>query len=586
MFKNKTGPTALPGTFFLRLGATVTVWAAGWLWLVAGLWPYTAAKALGNIVYNDYGYFRLPLALTQGRWWMLRVVLFVALLLGAAILASRGSFNTLAELRLAGQRASRRVRRYPRPALGIVAVVLLAIVLARGWYLLQYPLSTDEVGSFDFFVAQGPLAISSYYPIPNNHIFYNLLAWPGFILQLPPFLVMRLPTLLLGIMGTGLSYLLLARATGLRLATLVTGLVALAPGWVYYAAAGRGYFLQLSLLQMGFFAVLELLRPVSRYQQLAWAVFVGSSIFGLYTIPTYAYPLVALGLSLAVGLRPQHRTRELVWAGLIIALISALLYAPVGVVSGWNRLVGNRYVTTRAAAQFWPSFRAVLYEMAAELFGPSLRLSGPAWLALAGLGGVAAHRLLPAGPRRQTALVAWALLATPLLLMAIQRVYMPTRALLYLALFGYLLVALLATLAWQYVTRTFPLAKRQWPLVVAAVLGLGSYRLWQNQAQLRYSRTEAHAFEQAYKWLSTHPRPAYGPARVWLHAPLQALFFAHYNQLAAGPRPLLTTQNTSWPAEDYDFIVLDNRHPKAATAPTPGYQRAYHDQFTTIYARR
>ncbi|WP_460502852.1 hypothetical protein, partial [Hymenobacter agri] len=483
-------------------------------------------------------------------------------------------------------RASLRARRWPRPAQGIAAGLVLLLVAARSWYLLQYPLSTDEVGSYDFFVAHGPLAIGSYYPIPNNHIFYNLLAWPGFAAGLPPYLVMRLPTLLLGTGGTVISYLLLARATGLRMATLVIGLVGLGPLWVYYGAVGRGYFLQLSLLQLGFFAVLELLRPASGYRQLAWAVFVGSSILGLYTIPTYAYPLVAFGLALAVGLGRQHRTSELAWATLLIGLITVLLYAPVGAVSGWHRLVGNRYVAARTAAHFWPSFRAVLYEMAAELFGPPVRISGPAWLALALLGGAAARRLIPDGPRRQTALVAWALLATPLLLMAVQRVFVPTRALLYLTLAGYLLPALLASPGWRRAARKLHLGRLQWPLIIGLILSIGGFRLYRNQPQLRYSRHEAALLQQAYQWLSTRPQPSTGPTKVWLHAPLQALFFAHYNQLAEGPRPLLTTGNASWPDGKYDFIVLDNRQPGLPAAPPAGYAQAYHDQFTTIYARR
>ncbi|WP_460502641.1 hypothetical protein, partial [Hymenobacter agri] len=62
--------------------------ATAWLLLTVGLWPYTAAKALGSIVYNDYGYFRLPLALTPGRWWLLRTALLGALALGGMALAA------------------------------------------------------------------------------------------------------------------------------------------------------------------------------------------------------------------------------------------------------------------------------------------------------------------------------------------------------------------------------------------------------------------------------------------------------------------------------------------------------------------
>lgn len=238
---------------------------------------------------------------------------------------------------------------------------------------------------------------------------------------------MRLPTLLLGTAGTVAGYLLLARVTGLRLATLTTGLVGPGPLWMYYGAVGRGYFLQFCLLQLAFFAVLELLRPASPYRRLAWVAFVVSSILGLFTIPTYAYPTVGLGLALAGGLGRQRQLAELCWAVAIIGVINLLLYAPKGTISGWGQLLGNRYVATRSAVQFWPSFRAVLYETAAELFGPSLRLTGPAWLGVAALGDWTAQRMLPAGTRRQAALLAWMLLASPLLLMAVQRVYMPAR---------------------------------------------------------------------------------------------------------------------------------------------------------------
>lgn len=567
---------------FRSLGGSTLLLAAGWLWLAVGLWPYAKAQALGTIVYNDYGYYRLPLALAPARWWALRGLLLGATLVGAALLAGRERTNMLLELRIAGRRGIQRIRRWPRPALGIALGLVVVLIGVRLWYLLQYPLSTDEVSSYDFFVAHGPLAISSYYPIPNNHIFYNLLAWPGFALGLPPRWVMRLPTLLVGAAGTVVGYLLLARLVGLRLATLVTGLVGLGPLWVYYGAVGRGYFLQFCFLQLGFFTVLELLRPASRYRQLAWAGFVGSGILGLYTIPTYAYPLVGLSLALAGGLGRHRRLAELVWAGLIIGTVSLMLYAPVGAVSGWNRLLGNRYVAMHDAAQFWPAFRAVLYETAAELFGPSLRLSGPAWLGAALLGGWAAHRLLPAGPRRQAALLAWVLLATPLLLMAAQRVYMPTRTLLYLTFAGYLLLGLLATQAGQRGTRRFN--RLRWPIIIVIVLGTGSFRLYRNYPQLRYAQYETRLIEQSYQWLRQQPRSPGRTTRVWLRAPLHALFFAHYNQPSAELQPLLFTRNETWPSEFFDFAVFSNRFPAPTSSQTEGYRFAYHDQLITIYA--
>ena len=574
--------------FFIALaGALLLVTALGLL-LAVGIRPYAQVLALGHYTYNDEGYYRLDLALSTTRFGLLRSGLLVALMAGGGALFWTGRTpwqRVGSELGRAMHRLGARVRRLPGAAQATGIGVVVAVVAARMYYLICYPLSTDEVASYDFFVAHGPLAISSYYPIPNNHILYNLLAWPGFSLGLSPRWAMRLPSLLIGSAGTVAGGLLLARVVGWRLATVLTGLVGLGPLWVYYGAVGRGYILHFALLQISFFAVLELLREQSDYRHLAWAAFVVSSVLGLYTLPTHAYPLVALGLTLAWSLARQRRLNELLWAGGIIGLVSLLLYAPVGAVSGWEKLVSNRYVATRSAAQFWPPFRAIMYETAAELFGPSLRLSGPAWLAGAALGGWAARRLLPAGPRRQAALLAWALLATPLMLMALQRVYLPTRTLLYLTFAGYLMAALLLLQIGQNLTRNHREWRRfGWPLLLAGTLYLGGGRLWLHQSQVRASQRETRLLQQAYHWLQTNSRPTAAPPTVWLRAPLQSLFFAHYNSLTNGPRLRLYTSENKSPLRRYDFVVLDNYFLGTSPWSTAGYRVVYHDYLITIYA--
>ena len=430
---------------------------------------------------------------------------------------------------------------------------------------------------------EGLVAITSYYPIPNNHIFYNLLAWPLAKASLSPRLVMRLPTLVLGTCGTITGYVLLARVTGLRLATLITGLVGLVPVWVYYAAVGRGYFIQFCLLQIGFFAVIELLRPGSAYWRLSWLAFVASSILGLYTIPTYAYPLASLLAGLGVGLLAQRRGqcfRELVVAGTLMLVITVLLYAPIITVSGWQQLVFNRYVAAKTAAQFWPPFRAVLYETAAELFGPSLRLSGPAWLAGGLLGAAAVRRWLPNGPQRRLGYLAWAMLVMPLLLMAVQRVYAPLRTVLYLTFFGYLLGALLLM---RLPIRRWLSGQLQWILIILVVAGTGTLRLYRHQTQVRASRAETQLLQQAYHWLQRQPVQSGQPAQVWLYAPLHELFFAHYLQQDATRHLLLQSGGSQGPRKSYDYVVLDNFFTATAQTISQQYQPVYHDRLVTIY---
>jgi len=571
-------PATARQALVLGIAAAVLL-AAGALGLLFGGTGYAVLAGFGRISYHENGFTKLPLALTPGRYQTLLLALGGAVAGSLLLLALLRRTDALAALRAEWCQARTRGRAWWRAQAGrdklAAGLMLLAVLMARLWYLTRYPLSTDEVASYDYFVRGGPVVITSFYPIPNNHIFYNLLAWPLAELGWSPRLAMRLPSLLLGLLGTGLGSVLLARLLGWWRATLLLGLVGLTPLWVYYAANGRGYFVQFGLLQIGFFAVVEVLHPASRYPRLSWLAFVGSSVLGLYTVPSYAYPLAALGLGLAAGLLHQRRWRALptlVLAGAGIVLLVGLLYAPVGAVSGWGQLLGNRYVAARP--DFWLHYRAALYEIGAELFGPSLRLSGPAWLALAALGGLAAWRLVLRGPRRTLALLAWLQLALPLALMAIQRVYAPTRTLLPLTFFGYLLVLLLLTERLPPLSRARQLSRA---LALLSVLGLGGYRLKLNQARLQASRHETQLFQQAYAWLQNQP----DAHRIWLNAPLHELFFAHYARQQPGPLRGLHS-GRRWPvAGRYNYLVVKNQSEYCAPI---SYRLAYHDELVNIYA--
>ena len=574
--------------YILFIGAVILLLVSIGLGMVYYSTPYRQVLRLSAFVYNDEGFYRLGLPLTPDRYRWLRGVLTAGTFLGIILIIGVGRTSQQVSLLWKELRQGRaRLRswwgRLPISA-KIIAVGLITVLLVvRSWYLLNYPLGTDEVASYDYFVREGLVAITSYYPIPNNHIFYNLLSWPLAQTDLSPRLVMRLPTLLLGTFGTIAGYVLLARLTSLRLATLITGLVGLVPLWVYYAAVGRGYFIQFCLLQIGFFAVIELLRPASTYWRLSWLAFIVSSILGLYTIPTFAYPLASLLASLGFGFLVQRRGQNfwgLAVAGVIILAVTLLLYMPIITVSGWNQLVANRYVVAKTAAQFWPSFRAILYETAAELFGPSLRLSGPAWLAGALLGAVVVRRGLPAGSKRTIGYVCWAMLAMPLLLMIVQRVYAPLRTVLYLTFFGYLLAALLLL---HLPIRLRLASGIRWLLILLLITGVGTFRLYRHQTQVQASRAETQQLQQAYQWIQTHAGMADQPAQVWLYAPLHELFFAHYLYQDAKQNLMLHSGGSAGPDQPYDIVVLGNLFSSTAKIVRSEYHSVYHDKLVTIY---
>ena len=571
--------------FHILLAALVLMAASGALSLLLGPASYAQLRGLGQVVFVEDGLARLPLALTPDRYAALRGLLYggfgAGLLATAALLRTRPYRQELSalvrEVGAAGAGLGRTVRGLTRTERAVAGGLLALVLVLRGWVLLRYGFRHDEVLSYVAFVRPGPLAGAAFYPLPNNHVFFNLCAgalrpW----LEPAAPLLMRLPSFAAAAGGTALSYALLARLAGFRLATLVTGLFNLTPAALLYAASGRGYYLQLVLLQLGFFAVVELGRG-PRYRRLGWAVFVTSSVLGLYTVPTYAYPLASLllGLGLVLGASPGQlgaHWRPLLLSAALIAAAAALLYTPVGAVSGWGRLLANPYVQPVAWAAFAARLPGSVYATTEVLFGPvrPVLLGGAALLALAP---VALARTGGRGAARSLGWMAWALLVLPGALILLQRTFPPVRVLMYLAYFACLLAALALRCA---AARWWPGAPRQkTALVLLAVLGAGAARLGEVGARIRSSQREEAQLGQAWRWLQGQR-----PRRVWLGA--YPLFFYYY---ALRDRQPVTLADRPAPGRRYPWLVLPPAaaRPPAWAAALP-YRCVFRNELVSIFA--
>ncbi len=573
--------------FLAVFSCLVLVAVGGALSGLLGPASYAELQRQAGLLYLEDYFAHLPLALTPGRWLALQTVVFGtfggSLLLAGALLRHAANRR---ELRRLGREARRALAALRRTAAGLsrgekwVAGALLGLVLAlRLLLLLRYGFRYDELVSYLFFVREGAVVISSYYPLPNNHIFFNLCA--AALRQLPglsPLLVMRLPSLLAATLGTALSYALLTRFSNFRVATLVTGLFNLAPPALYYAASGRGYYLQFVLMQLGFFALVGLAsRP--RYRRLGWAVFIGSSILGLYTIPTYAYPLASLllGAGLVLGPRPARLGAQgplLLLAAAVIGGAALLLYAPVGAVSGWPRLLGNSYVDSADWATFRTLALANIYEKVNEQFGlvrPVLVLGAALLLGAP----VALRRLALPATLRSLGWVSWAMLTAPMALVVAQRAYPPVRAVVYLTYFSWLLAALaLLVLARRWPRWHLP-RPAQWGLIGATVLLAAGLRLGSVLGRISSSQREEVQLTQAWHWLQ-----ARRPGRVF--AGSYPLFFYYY---AVQARQSLVLADQPRPGRRYDYLVLP---PRQATVPAwtgrLRYRAVFRNDLVSIFA--
>ncbi len=530
---------------FTAMALLATLWLAG----LYAFTPYATMRAELETA-NQLGWaamapLPLPrLAHTAMRYALLRGT--IGLVLGGAIAGllalgrrrirweARSLGHDIRLVALALRAFWRSLRQGERWTAGLVLVLMLGL---RCWFQAHSAFNADEVVSCDYFVWPGPRVTASLYALPNNHILYNLMG--GSLLRLAPAtlspeLLLRLPSLLLGFVGTGAVYAVLARLTSFRVATFSLCLMELAPETAGYNIAARGYGLQTVCVYALFLAALVLWRGPARHR-LAWTVAVTASVAGFYFIPTFIYPFLGLGLGLLGGVAGQPHARRRAAHGLLggslILLLTGLLYLPVGLLSGWPTLLANPYVERLTAAHFWANFGPYyLWSTVGVLLGNQL-LMVPALLLL-GSGGLWLIRRWAPFAWWPAAALAWTTVLTPLPLMMLQQVFAPPRTLHYAVFFVLLLFVLLVEAAMRRVRLAGGLAWLGLGLLLTAYAG---YRLPRQARTLvpdQAFRTQALHTDQ---WLRGQP-----PGRILTESNGYNLYLAHLALVRRLPRlPLL-----------------------------------------------
>ena len=203
------------------------------------------------------------------------------------------------------------------------------------FFLLNIPYHYDEAWSFVHFSGVGFVQTAVYYPLPNNHIFYNLVSRLFGFLPLPAEVSTRLPSFFASFIATWYFFKLAHRYFSSTLALFVTILFAAACPVILYSVEGRGYGFLICCTVLLFYAADHFTGPQKdrKYRLL----YISAMIVGLYTMPAFLFTVFATsGITGGYDL-VQKRWRSL-WIFLldnaIAGLAVFLLYAPVVYFSG------------------------------------------------------------------------------------------------------------------------------------------------------------------------------------------------------------------------------------------------------------
>jgi len=211
----------------------------------------------------------------------------------------------------------------------------------------------DEAFSWLYFSTQGTKVTLTHYPVPNNHVFYNLCSsfWEIFIAD--DILAMRMTTLLSFWALWGLCCAYLSRKTSFVTTFVSLAIIGLGFSQSVFAVQARGYMLCAFLMVLALFCLLEYLRERTKIYLYA---FTAACMLGFFTIPVFLYAMVSFYAYLLweyFQKRHLDTFKTFFVVGLLVVGCVLVFYTPILVYSGRGALLGNENVSPKDYNAHW-----------------------------------------------------------------------------------------------------------------------------------------------------------------------------------------------------------------------------------------
>jgi len=320
--------------------------------------------------------------------------------------------------------------------------LLLIILIGFGLRLhyLNRPMHLDESTTVVLFASQNIPSIVADYSAPNNHILHSILVHLIYHHLGKSAFLLRLPAFISGLLLLPLGYVVARRIYNRQVALLTIGMVAVAPSLILFSINARGYTLMAAIiLLLAWFAQHLKTQDVTRY----WLLFGLFAALGFFTIPIMFYAMggLALWLLAAIWLENEGAQRIELLKNYTVSLIFAavltlVLYTPVFIFSGPQRLFNTQMAQPTAAAEFYPQLLGI-YRLMAGFPVLDLPLPVVVMSALLFCIGLLAHRRLSA--TAMPLMLPFLIWILPLI--AVQRVFPPGRTWVFLVPIFWMVVA-------------------------------------------------------------------------------------------------------------------------------------------------
>lgn len=236
----------------------------------------------------------------------------------------------------------------------LLGFTLLAIAVHQVFMYQNIFLAMDEAFSWLFFTSQGASVILTHYPVPNNHLFYNLTTYFWHFFVSDNILALRLTSILSfwGLLVVVFAFFL--HKSGFQIAYLTLLFVGLGFSQSVFSVQGRAYMFEALCNIIAFFALLMYLQ---NYHSLYLWLFGFTCVLGFWAVPVFLYAMLSFYAFLLLQILrkkiPFSLFYRFAWVGLLVSACVYVAYVGVLAYSGKNALLSNENVAPKDYDSKW-----------------------------------------------------------------------------------------------------------------------------------------------------------------------------------------------------------------------------------------
>ncbi|HTA44354.1 MAG TPA: hypothetical protein VK789_18020 [Bryobacteraceae bacterium] len=234
-----------------------------------------------------------------------------------------------------------------------LTLVFAGAILIRVYYLFVQPMRYDEAFTYLEYARHAVALVAGY--TPNNHLLNTISVFAVTHLAGSAPASIRLPVFVAGIFVVAATWYCFGRFYGSSAGLLAAALASVNADLISFSTNARGY----SFIAAMFLIQLLVAEPLARQpaRRGLWAFFALLSIGEICTVPTGLYAVASsAGIYLLLAVRARHglvpAMRPLVLALVAAGVISAFVYWPIMLGSGYDAFFSNRFVEPETVREF------------------------------------------------------------------------------------------------------------------------------------------------------------------------------------------------------------------------------------------